>query len=306
MVDVSSVSLLDPTLDLVFKLLLVRNRVLLRDMLQGILAGPVEVAQIVNPEVLGERVGDRKVIFDVRARLGDGSRVDLEMQRFVPPSLSSRLTYYAARDYADQLRQGDEYDQLTPSTGIAWLCQPLVPSVARLHSCFELRERHAHVPLTDQFSIHVLQLPYLSPSNAIGYTATVERWARFFTARDDADFERLAFEDPIMRIAKTTLEQLSQDPRTRRLVREREDELRLFERGLAANRTAAIAEGRQQGRQEGRQQGQAEILLKLLGLRFGSPSEAVRARIGSATLEELDAWTERVLTARTPAEVLEP
>jgi len=291
------VSLLDPTLDLVFKLLLVRKPVLLRDMLQGVLARPVEVAQLVNPEILGEQVGDRKVIFDVRARLGDGSRVDLEMQRLVPPSLASRLVYYAARDYADQLRRGEGFHLLTPTTGITWLSQPLVPSVERLHSCFELRERHANVPLTDQFVIHLLQLPFLLRTDATGYTACVERWARFFTAQDDAELERLAFENPIMRIAKTTLEQLSQDPRTRRWAREREDEQKLYEKGLAANRAAAIAEGRQEGR--------AEVLLKLLGLRFGSPSEAIRIRIGSATLEQLDAWIERVLTAQTPDEVLE-
>lgn len=102
-----------------------------------------------------------------------------------------------------------------------------------------------------------------------------------------------------MSLAKHTLEQLSQDPEARRLVREREDAIKLYEDELAVTRAQAEA----QGRRKGLRQGHAETLLKLLGLRFGRLSAATTARVARATIEQLDAWTERVLTAKTLDEV---
>jgi hypothetical protein len=59
-------------------------------------------------------------------------------------------------------------------------------------------------------------------------------------------------------------------------------------------------------RAEGEAKGRAELLLKLLGLRFGPPSAATRARVETATSDQLDAWAERVLTAQTLDDVLTP
>ena len=48
------------------------------------------------------------------------------------------------------------------------------------------------------------------------------------------------------------------------------------------------------------------MLIKLLGLRFGPLPEPLRARVQSAAIDQLDAWTDRVLTAQTLDEVLAP
>jgi predicted transposase/invertase (TIGR01784 family) len=296
---------LDPKLDVVFKLMLTREPALLIDMLEGVLAKPVGVPAILDSSFPGERVGDKGISFDIRAALGDGSRVDLEMQGRWVPALAPRLIYYGARDYAAQLRRGDGYQLLTPTAVIVWLAESLFPALDRLHSAFELRERHTHAPFGDfggHLTIHLLQLPHLSRAGTIGYDAKVERWARFFTASDGAALDQLASEDPIMSLAKQTLDRLSQDPEAQRLAQEREDELKLHRIGLLTMQAEAKAKGKAEGKAEGR----ADILLKLLGLRFGLPAEATRARVEKATLEQLDAWAERVLTAQTLYEVFEP
>ncbi len=91
-----------------------------------------------------------------------------------------------------------------------------------------------------------------------------------------------------MHLAKQTLEELSQDPETRRLARERADAIKLYEMELAASQAEARAEGEAHGR--------AALLLKQLTLRFGPPSQETRARVEAATIEQLDVWAERVLT----------
>ena len=63
--------------------------------------------------------------------------------------------------------------------------------------------------------------------------------------------------------------------------------------------------GREEGREEGRQPGEARVLLRLITLKFGSPSEAVREQIATADPETLLRWSERILTAQTLDEVLQ-
>jgi predicted transposase YdaD len=56
---------------------------------------------------------------------------------------------------------------------------------------------------------------------------------------------------------------------------------------------------RDEGRAEGRQAGEAEMLLRLLRLRFGPLSMEVTARVTAAGTETLLRWSERVLSAPT-------
>ena len=61
-----------------------------------------------------------------------------------------------------------------------------------------------------------------------------------------------------------------------------------------------------QGKLEGKLEGRADLIIHLLTLRFGPLSEDVLARISAASIEELDAIGERLLTAPSLQEVLGP
>jgi len=290
---------LDPTLDLVFKLLLTRKPELLQDMLEGILAKPIASISILDADIPGDLVGDKEIILDIRVELADGTRVDVEMQVRVTAALTSRLLYYAARDYANQLGRGDDYRKLTPTVVIVWLVEPLFPELEQFHSVFELRDRHTHLRFSDQLAIHVLQLSCLSPSGAIGYDGRVERWARFLTEHEDAQLDRLAVEDPIMKTAKQALEEISCDPDTQRRARERADAVKLYEMDLEAVRT----EAERRGERKGERRGQARLLLDLLAERFGALPEPIRTRIEAAAPPQLQSWARRVLSAQILDEV---
>jgi hypothetical protein len=54
-----------------------------------------------------------------------------------------------------------------------------------------------------------------------------------------------------------------------------------------------------QGEAKGRVEGEAKVLIRLLALKFGALSDAVRDRVQTARAEELELWTERVLRAST-------
>lgn len=147
---------------------------------------------------------------------------------------------------------------------------------------------------SEHFSIHLLQLskPHVpSPHRLPCYDEKVERWARFFTARSDAELDRLAAEDPIMKLATNILDDISRD----------------FDAYFHAMRVAdELVLDKIMWREEGETKGRADVLLKLLGLRFGQVPDAIRARVEAASLTQLDTWVERVLTATTVDEVLGP
>src|SRR5690606_30583233 len=72
-------------------------------------------------------------------------------------------------------------------------------------------------------------------------------------------------------------------------------------------------EGRGEGREEGRaeglelgiKRGRVDTLLSLLQLKFGDIDEARREQIASASLEELERWSRRILSATSLEEVLD-
>ena len=64
-----------------------------------------------------------------------------------------------------------------------------------------------------------------------------------------------------------------------------------------------VAEGRLEGREEGRVEGAADIVLKLLALRFGPLPDAVVTKVKAATADELELWSERILDADSLASV---
>jgi len=65
-----------------------------------------------------------------------------------------------------------------------------------------------------------------------------------------------------------------------------------------------VKQGVKQGIEQGVKQGESTVLLRLLRQRFGSAVDAhVERRVATASIEQLDTWTTRVLTATSLAEL---
>ena len=340
---------LDPKLDLVFQLLLTRGEGLLRDMLQAVLGRPIGGMTIAESAISGDQPDRKQVILDIHAKLDDGSAVDIEMHRQIRVlrnTLIARFMYYLSRTHSNQLVHGDHYGQLRPTVLILWLVEPLFPAIDRLHLVFKMNENWAGVAFGDDLTIHVIQLSKLfspNPSNHVADNDRLRLWARFFMAAEDAQFDQLAAEDPIMAVAVKTLDELSQDPEIYRQARTRREEKILYQMDLAASRSEGerkgllegerkgllegerkgllegerkgllegerkgLLEGERKGLLEGERkgllEGKRELLLELLEQRFGSLSPAARARVDTAEPEQLRAWARRVLTAENLEEV---
>jgi hypothetical protein len=61
----------------------------------------------------------------------------------------------------------------------------------------------------------------------------------------------------------------------------------------------------EQLRAEGRAEGGQAVLLRLLSLKFGEIPGALKERVTQASEQDLDRWTERILTAASLEDVFE-
>jgi hypothetical protein len=76
------------------------------------------------------------------------------------------------------------------------------------------------------------------------------------------------------------------------------------EEGRQEGRAEGRNEGRAEGEAAGRLQSRAEVLLKLVQLRFGGTSAEVTTAVAGASIEQLDQWIERVMTANSVADLI--
>jgi predicted transposase YdaD len=79
---------------------------------------------------------------------------------------------------------------------------------------------------------------------------------------------------------------------------------RYYGQGRADGRAEGRATGQATGQAEGLAKGRAELVVRQLALRFGALSNEVQARILAASIADLDAIGERLLTARTLQDAL--
>jgi predicted transposase/invertase (TIGR01784 family) len=211
-------TLLDPTLDVVFKLLFAddRNRELLSALLTAVLEPPAPITdvEVLNPETPRETVIEKGAVLDVRARLADGTQTHVEMQAAPHPGLRQRVLYYWARLYTSQLVRGDHYVELAPTVGVFLLSFVELPTT-RFHSVFRLMEAEEQVVLADDLVIHVLELPKRPRGAPAAGEPAVLHWCRFFAAQSELELEQLATMDPNLRRAASRAQAGSVELRAR-------------------------------------------------------------------------------------------
>ena len=78
-----------------------------------------------------------------------------------------------------------------------------------------------------------------------------------------------------------------------------------IQRGMQQGLEQGLEQGLKRGRVEGKLEGKIEGLERLLVKRFGPLDEVTRKRLDTATLEQLDHWTDRILDVSTLDAVFE-
>jgi predicted transposase/invertase (TIGR01784 family) len=282
---VSARQTLDPTLDVVFKMLLTRRPEsprLLVSLLTAVLRPRSPFAKVVvrNPEIPSTDVLERGVVLDIAAELEDGTLLDIEMQSDKRPAFRERALFYWARLYGAELERGKGYEKLRPVISVLFLDYRELTG-KRLHSVFHVLEVHDHERFSDALALHVIELPKIAEATAEERAdeASLLRWSRFFAATTEEELEEIAMADPVIEEARNVLQAVSDDPMAREIARLRAN--------AQVTRRLEEAALREEGQREGRAEAlrsSIEGLCQALGIAL---NDAQRATLAASDAEAL-------------------
>lgn len=265
---------------------------------------------------------DGKVsVLDIRARMDDGTQVNIEVQVCKDPDMAHRALYYWAKMYGGELRKGQPYSSLMPAISINLMDFNAFRQYGTCHHAYHIRNDETGDMLIEDLEMHFIELEKIRIGD-IRKLRKSERWIAYFSRQcSDQEREVLAMSEPAIKEAMKCEMYFTQDEKLRRQYEIQEKARRDYismmynieksrtegreegrkeglkegrEEGLKEGRKEGLREGHEKGLREGREEGRQEARRALMQqtvlalLHEGMPPETV-ARIMGISLEEAEA-----------------
>ena len=283
--------------DTLFKMLFVKHRDLLKNLIAALLGIPLENIEqfaIRNPDMLPEVLGDKFCRLDINM-IVNGQRVDLEIQVANEGDYPERVMLYWAREFSTALSAGQSYSML-PRTIIISIIDFKLFDCKEFHSFFQPLEVTRHTLLSDKMGFHFFELKKL-PKDVKEQDALL-LWLSLFRAETEEDLEKIkGMGVPAMEQAISAYYSITASEEFREIERMREkarhDEAQALynaeQKGIQKGMQEGMQKGIQKGIQEGIQQGISERNIEIAKnlVKLGMPLRQISAATG-LTQEEVE------------------
>ncbi len=216
---------IDPTADIFIIYLLgsPENNLILLDFINSVLSDSgferIVDVEVKNPFNIKTFSYDKMSILDVKATDENDRVYDIEVQTYGNEIFVNRSIYYWARNYSNQIVEGDNYVELKPVICINLLKFKLFDEIDKIHTCFIPFEKdNKNIPLTDHFQIHFIELPKFSEK--IKIEESLFDWLLFFKNENDVEedyMETLLERNKIIKKAHEKYKVFTQDEKLRDL-----------------------------------------------------------------------------------------
>ncbi len=224
---------IDPKVDCVFKAMLgAEEHVhLLRHFLNAVLlpetGARIEDVEILNPYNEREFESDKLSVVDIKARDERERSYQIEIQLLLHPSLTSRMLYTWSTIYHGLLAKGKEFTALRPVVSIWLLNETLFALPGAFHLPFVAWNREHQLVLSDDFRIHILQLPEWQMRGQA--YSEIDRWMYLFTQGEEVDVDEppTILQTEEMKEAIRMLQHFSENEREYLLYQKRLDSMRV-------------------------------------------------------------------------------
>ena len=283
--------------DTLFKMLFVKHRDLLKNLIAALLGIPLENIEqfaIRNPDMLPEVLGDKFCRLDINM-IVNGQRVDLEIQVANEGDYPERVMLYWAREFSTALSSGQSYSML-PRTFIISIIDFKLFDCKEFHSFFQPLEVTRHTLLSDKMGFHFFELKKL-PKDVKEQDALL-LWLSLFRAETEEDLEKIkGMGVPAMEQAISAYYSITASEEFREIERMREkarhDEAQALynaeQKGIQKGMQEGMQKGIQKGIQEGIQQGISERNIEIAKnlVKLGMPLRQIATATG-LTKEEVE------------------
>ena len=199
--------------DYMFRAVLQRSPAALRGLLSALLHIPeseIISCEICNPIILGDALDEKTCILDILVLLNKNRQINLEMQVGPIENWTDRSLYYLCKMFTD-LKEGMDYTQTKPSIHIGILSKSPVPEDAAFYNEYSLKNRKTGYEFTGKFSLHVLDLSYISKVTDDVKNSSLYHWACLFKATTWKEMLAMAEQSESIKKAVVTLRQLTND-----------------------------------------------------------------------------------------------
>ena len=200
--------------------------------------------RIENSEYIPRFYNDKTGRLDIKIRLNDGRKIDVEMQNTYFDYYPKRSIFYCSKLIHEHFMSGLQYSNLKKCIAINVLNSPFKLS-RKVHSIYQIRETEEQTLLDELLEIHFLDLTKLQQANL----TSLEKWLMFIKTDSKEERQMLAQGNPVMTKAnKVMYEQdrtryeASWEYESDRLSMISESERKGLERG----KTLGLAEGSHQ------------------------------------------------------------
>ena len=212
-----------------------------------------EDVRIENTEQLPRFYKEKTGRLDIKIRLKDGRKIDVEMQNTYFDYYPKRSIFYCSKLIHEHFSSGLQYANLKKCIAINVLNSPF-KLTRKVHSIYQIRETEEQTLLDELLEIHFLDLTKLQKDNL----TSLEKWLMFIKTDSKEERSMLAQENPVMTKANQVMDIFYLDEQERkryeaaweyesdRLSMINESEMKGLERGLAEGKSLGLAEGSRQ------------------------------------------------------------
>ena len=124
---------------------------------------------------------DGKVsVLDIRAKMNDGTQVNIEVQVCKDPDMARRSLYYWAKMYGSELREGEPYDKLMPAISINLMDFNAFAQYTTCHHSYHICNDETKDILIDDLEMHFIELEKIRIGD-IRKLRKSERWIAYFS-----------------------------------------------------------------------------------------------------------------------------
>ena len=200
-----------------------------------------------NKRLYGDTQEDKIGRLDIKAKLSDGTNVIVEMQVIAYDNMPERFLYYWSKVYSNDLRRGEEYNELNKTISIIILAEKTsrLEEIEEYHSTWRIREdKRLDKILTDDFEMHIIELNKFDETKE---DTEESNWINFIK-RGEIDMSKNVDEE--LQEAIDELNRITADPETREMYYQREKDLLDKIWGMRSERKAGIREGMERGKAE--------------------------------------------------------
>ena len=192
---------INPRVDIAFKKIfgVEENKDLLISLINSIVSEEDQVQDVVllNPYNSKDFKNDKLSILDIKAkgisRIFDGEtvagkRYNIEIQISDEGDYDKRALFYWAKLYTDQLKSGDDYDELNKAIGIHILNFTTIPGMDNYHNVFCIKEKNHNIEYFNDLELHTIELRKFSDNREENIEDIVKKiknsldiWVAFLT-----------------------------------------------------------------------------------------------------------------------------